>query len=433
MYPNPQEALPLVSRPDLTAYQELAKELLESCRSTDPAAIRRWAIRWIGRLSTRLRRPKTLSTTSEIEACAVRVADFAREQFSAGTCSLRKAQFVIARAHGFASWPTFAAHLDSLRDPSSTVAAFEAAASAIVNGDAARVRRLLRAHPELARARSTREHGATLLHYVSANGVEGYRQLSPANSGEIAELLLAAGAEVDATTRVYGGRCTALGLVATSAPPFAAGVQRKVIDVLLEHGARVDLRGSVGHDALLVHGCLMNGQPQAAEYLANRGAPLDLESAAGLGRTESVERLIGRAPRRQIAAAFSLACAYGQAAVIEFMLVRGGIAVDTPLKSHGRGHTGLHVAAFHGQLEAVKTLLRHGAAVDAIDKTWKTPPLVWALTGWQRSGHGGDYHQVVAELVAAVAIVTPDLLVSEHVRRDARMRAALRGKRVRRS
>ena len=41
-------------------------------------------------------------------------------------------------------------------------------------------------------------------------------------------------------------------MVATSGPPFAAGVQREVIDVLLQHGARMDLRGSVGHDALLL-------------------------------------------------------------------------------------------------------------------------------------------------------------------------------------
>jgi len=61
-----------------------------------------------------------------------------------------------------------------------------------VSGDTDKLRRLLYAHPQLARARSTREHRATLLHYVSANGVEGYRQLSPKNSGEIAEMLIAA-------------------------------------------------------------------------------------------------------------------------------------------------------------------------------------------------------------------------------------------------
>ena len=426
MYPNPQEALPLTPRPNLEQYRRLAKGLVKACRADDPTAIRAWAIRWIDRLATLQHRPKTLQTADEIDTSAGRVEEFSRKQFSGGKCSLTTAQFVIARAHGFASWPKFASHLESLQDRMSNVAAFEAATSAVVSGETERLRRLLRAHPRLARARSTREHGATLLHYVSANGVESYRQLSPKNSGEIAEMLIAAGADVDATTDVYDGKCTTLGLVATSSPPFAAGVQREVIDVLLKHGARMDMPGSVGHAGFLVQGCLANGQPKAAEYLASRGAPLDLESAAGLGRVDDVKRLIARASRKEIVAAFTFACAYGRAAVVDFLLAGGSVSVDAELKSHGNGHTGLHVAAFHGQLEAVKVLLKHGADIQAIDKTWKTPPLSWALTGWQRSGHGGKYYDVVAQLVAAGARVTPEIIEWDQVKLDPDMLAALR-------
>ena len=132
-----------------------------------------------------------------------------------------------------------------------------------------------------------------------------------------------------------------------------------------------------------------NGQPEAADYLASRGAPLDLESASGLGRVDEVKRLIDRVTRKEVLAAFSLACAYGRAPVIDFVLAHGGVDVDAELKESRNGHTGLHVAAFHGQAEAVKVLLQHGANLHAIDKTWNTPPLLWALTGWQRSGHGG--------------------------------------------
>jgi ankyrin repeat protein len=199
-----------------------------------------------------------------------------------------------------------------------------------------------------------------------------------------------------------------------------------VIDVLLKHGARMDLRGSVGHDGLLVRGCLANGQPEAAEYLANRGAPLDLEGAAGLGRVEDVTRLMARASRKDITAAFALACAYGRAQVIDYFVAQGGINVGMELRSHGDGHTGLHTAAFHGQLEAVKVLVKHGADIHAIDKTWKTPPLTWALTGWQRSGHRGQYHEVVAQLVAAGAPVTAEIIEWDRVQRDPDMLAALR-------
>jgi hypothetical protein len=426
MYPNPQEALPLTPRPNLEQYRKLAKDLIKACKSSDAEAIRTWASRWIERLSTLQHRPKTLQTADDLNASARRVEEFSRTQFSGSKCSLTTAQFVIARAHGFASWPKFASHLQSLQDRASIVAAFETATVAVVSGDTDKLRRLLHAHPRLARARSTREHRATLLHYVSANGVEGYRQLSPHNSGEIAEMLIAAGADVNATTDVYDGKCTALGLVATSGPPFAAGVQREVIDVLLNHGARMDLPGSVGHDGFLVQGCLANGQLQAAEYLASRGAPLDLEGAAGLGRVDDVKRLVARASRKEIIAAFSLACAYGRAPVIDALLAQGGVSVDTELKSHGDGHTGLHVAAFHGQAEAVKVLLQHGAQIHAIDRTWKTEPLQWALTGWQRAGHPGKYYEVVAQLVAAGARVTPDIIEWDKAQLDPEMLAALR-------
>ena len=39
-------------------------------------------------------------------------------------------------------------------------------------------------------ARPGRRHHATLLHYVGANGVDGYRQRMPANAVEIATILL---------------------------------------------------------------------------------------------------------------------------------------------------------------------------------------------------------------------------------------------------
>src|SRR6185436_17042164 len=101
----------------------------------------------------------------------------------------------------------------------------------------------------------------------------------------------------------------------------------------------------------------------------------------------------------------------------------------TEVSGHGEVHTGLHVAAFHGHIDVVKTLLRHGARVDAIDKTWGTPPLVWALTGWARqpAGQRDRYYEVVARLVSAGAKVTPDLLAWDKAKEDPDMLAALTG------
>lgn len=438
MYPNPQQALPLPARPNVDQYRKLAKDLVKACKSDDPTAVRDWAVRWIESLATLQDAPRSLlRNEKEITAHVDPVEQFARKAFSRGhtaKCALTDAQFVIARAQGFLSWPKFVKHVESLAHVSSSVSAFERAVSAIVTGDAVTLQRVLREHPKVTRARSTREHGGTLLHYVSANGVEGYRQVSPSNAAEIAEILLAAGADVDAEADVYEGRCTPLGLVATSSPPFIAGVQQKVIDVLLEHGARMDLPGSAGHRDGLVRGCLSNGQPQAAEYLASRGAPLDFSAAAGLGRLDVVKGFFdadgnpnsNTAPA-QVAEGFGMACAYGRADVVDF-LVNQGMEVDTELRGHGEGHTGLHVAAFHGQVDVVKTLLRHGARVHVIDKTWGTPPLVWALTGWDRQGTGqDDYCEVVARLVAAGANVTSDLLAWDKAKANPKMLAALTG------
>jgi hypothetical protein len=74
----------------------------------------------------------------------------------------------------------------------------------------------------------------------------------------------------------------------------------------------------------------------------------------------------------------------------------------------------------------VKVLLQHGAHVRAIDKTWKTTPLQWALTGWQRSRHPGQYFEVVAQLVAAGARVTPEIIEWDKAQLDPDMLAALR-------
>jgi len=117
---------------------------------------------------------------------------------------------------------------------------FEEAADAIVSGDIDTLTRLLDENPELIHERSTRKHRCTLLHYVGANGFEGFRQKSPKNAVEIAELLLERGADVDAVTSGEMGVGTTLGLVATSVHPHRAGVQIPLLELLIKHGASVE-------------------------------------------------------------------------------------------------------------------------------------------------------------------------------------------------
>jgi len=156
------------------------------------------------------------------------------------------ARTIIVRNHFFESWEQFAEFARRLNDSSSAVACFERAVEAVVAGDATSLTRVLSEHHDLIKARSPRTHHSTLLHYVGANGVESWRQRSPANAVRITEILLDAGAEIDAPADMYNGGCTTLGLVATSIHPRDAGVQQPLIDVLLARGARIEARGAGG-------------------------------------------------------------------------------------------------------------------------------------------------------------------------------------------
>jgi Ankyrin repeats (3 copies) len=422
MYPNPQDVLPLPARPNLEQYKKLAKDLAKACRSGAPEAIRALAARW----------PEQ---TVELDA-------FARRTLTSRDCALTAAQFVIARAHGFESWPKFAAHLNDLGRAASPVSTFEAAAEAVVAGDIATLQRLLREQPALIRARSTREHRATLLHYAAANGVEHYRQQTPPNAVAIAQTLLAAGAEVDADAEMYGGGCTTLGLVATSIHPERAGVQNALMQVLIDHGAAIDHPGAVGNNHSFVVGCLANGRGASAEYVAARGARLDLEGAAGLGRLDLVKShftpdgtLKPPATAEQMHAGFAWACQYGRTKVVEFLLDRG-IPIDAAVRHDGQ--TGLHWAALGAHADLVSLLIDRHAPIDVADATYHGTPLSWALHGWSEPPYGtarDRYYDVVARLVRAGAVAEPhwsgggeaSTPFTKMLLADARMLAALRG------
>jgi ankyrin repeat protein len=424
MYPNPQDVLPLPPRPDLDHYRTRAKELARACSSGDPAAIAAWAQRWVRGLIELRAESDRAQYARDGDRYARQVAGFARERLVPAACALAQAQYVIARAHGFASWPRLVHHLEALgaRTPVST---FEAAADAIVTGDRTTLERLLRRNPGLVHARSSREHRATLLHYVAANGAENYRQRTPPNIVEIARLLLDAGAEVDAGADVYGGGAATLGLVLTSAHPRAAGVQLDLADLLLQRGARV-APGSV-------RSCLANGCPEAAAYLARRGAPLGLEEAAGIGRLDLVEHhfdprhgLADPAWRQEVGDALMMAVWYGHTDVVEFFLSRGFDPAWT-VGGHGERRTVLHLAAYEGRVVIVEVLLRHAAPVNVADELHATPPLVWALHAWLVEGRKdqASYRAVVRLLAEAGAVVRAEWIDDDRVRADPELFDAL--------
>ena len=419
MFPNPHDALPLPPKPSLDHYKKRAKDLLKAFRSPNPDALQTWAADWIDsllRLSIERREGSLPSSVIPSEVAAQRssaatqsrdlgsarsdqlttqLAIFAREKLSR-TPSLTAAQFIIARSHGFESWPQLAKHIESVTRQDSAVDHFEHAVDAIVTGDKTSLANLLKKYPNLTRAHSTRRHQATLLHYVAANGVEDYRQKTPPNIAEITNLLLDSGAEVNAVAQLYGGSTT-LSLVATSIHPERAGVQNALLQLLLDHNATIDPADA---PALLINICLANGRAQAAEFLALHGAKLDLEAAAGLGRLDLVKTFVDDTGALTTAATpaqkdrgFLWACECGKNETIEFLLSRG-VSIQTQANT---GQTPLHWAVIGRQPETITLLLSHGADLEAKNAYGGTP-LGQALWSAAHSDAPNDYQKIAALL-----------------------------------
>lgn len=403
MFPNAQDALPLPRRPNLERYKKLAKDLVVACKADDENAIVDWAEKWVTMLvkqcGVEFRRPLPVI----VSRWTGQVARFIQREMSKHRVA--DAQSIIARSHGFDTWARFSKHVNGLNKKGSAVARFEKAADAIIEGDIKMLKRLLRDDPRLVHARSTRQHGATLLHYVSANGVEGYRQKTPANIIEITELLLKGGAEVDAEADVYGGGSTTLGLVATSVHPFRAGVQNPLLQLLLDYGAEIDHKTGAGNRQDSVLGALANGRPEAAGYLAERGARLNLEAAAGVGRLDVVKNFFKndtKPAKKRLQSAFLYASGGGHKDVVEFLLDNGVDLAD----GGGDGQTPLHWAVIFGQLEMVKLLLKYKPPLESVNMYGGT---VLGQTMWS-AAHGGDpkvYAEIIETLIAAGAKVPP--------------------------
>jgi ankyrin repeat protein len=431
----------LPARPRLDFYKKLAKELLRVSSDTSaksavddaaPDAVRAWAERWLkasgsGRAGATQAHAGTVGERSPVAERAEwmerRWQELRKSKGNAPPL-LADAQFFLAREHGFPSWPKFAEHLRALENVQSTVTKFETAVDAVVAGDERILAELLQKDSSLVRARSLREHHSTLLHYCSANGVEDYRQKTPANIVAIARILLDAGAEVNAASNAYGGGSTTLMLTATSVHPERAGVQIPLLELLLERGAAIDVGKS--SDVAM---CLRNGRVGAAEFLSKKGARLDLEGAAGVGLLDRVKeffaedgRLKAGATPQQLADGLAWTCEFGRQAIVGFLLEHG-VRADMRLRADGL--TPLHWAALGGHTEIVRMLLARGADVNARETSFDGTPVGWAVYGWNQCADAEvkeRYYQVVGVLVAAGAEI--GALASL----DRRMMAALLGK-----
>jgi ankyrin repeat protein len=316
----------------------------------------------------------------------------------------------IAQKEYFDSWDAYQNFQAQLQTDLS-LQQFENAAGAIVIGDVATLKKLMEQNPALISTRSLRNHHATLLNYVGANGFEGYRQQTPANAVEITEVLLKAGAEVNACGDMYRGTST-LGLVATSVHPVKAGLQEPLMDILIRYGA--DVNHAVAPDyteGMLILACIHNGRYEPIHYLARHGAKVDLEGACALGDLQTVAKLYNTTPEKR-AIGLIWACCYGHRAVVNYVFEHG-LSVNT----EAYGTTPLHSAAYGGELALVRQLITLGASMEALNEHGGT---VLGTTLWSLYNARKPDHLAIMELlIDSGAIITDGLLpYVEEVRKE---------------
>ncbi|QKV75570.1 ankyrin repeat domain-containing protein [Amycolatopsis sp. Hca4] len=266
------------------------------------------------------------------------------------------ARVVVAREHGFVSWKALRDHVKSLVDSGEP---FARAYRAIEARDPGRLETLLDEFPGLVDARGT--NGNDLLGMAGATHDE-----------RLSRILLDHGAD-PARGNVHGW--TPLHQAAYSNLPH-------LLDLLLERGAPVDVsaRGDGGTPLVVA---LFWGHREAAEKLTvHSRAPGNLRVAAGLGDLDALDELLtsGRGgdhrgfyrphsgfPRRQptddpaeiINEALSWAARNNRVDAMRTLVARGA-AVDADVY---RG-TALAWAAASGKLDAVRALLELGADVN---------------------------------------------------------------------
>jgi ankyrin repeat protein len=233
-------------RPNLDQLKNQAKDLLQGHKAGDPEALKR------------------------IAANHPRLAGSPAHRIQASRFTLSGAQLVLAREYGFSSWPKLKAHVESLSPGADDlVNQFQQAVRA---DDVPRARHLLEAHPML-RARIEEPLGSFDSPVITS-----------ARSKEMLDVLLAAGANLNAKSRWWAG---GFGLLHSASPELAAYAIERGAIVDVHAAARLGLlerlRELVAADPQLVHARGGDGQTplhfastvKIAEYLLDHGAEID--------------------------------------------------------------------------------------------------------------------------------------------------------------
>ncbi len=248
---------------------------------------------------------------------------------------------------------------------------------------------------------------------------------------------------------------------------FAATVE--IAKYLLDHGADIDAR-DIDHESTPAQ-YMVRKQQDIARYLVSRGCWTDILMAAALGDLELVRKHLDADPasvhksvneryfpkqnihagghheeifrllmeRSPAALKLSVACQIGDEAEFRSLLtgnpglaktlsdderskivaaaegnntraVRMMLEAGWPVDVRAGGTTALHFAAWHGNAEMIKEVLKYHPPLEIPDTSYNKTPLGWAVHGsknsWER--HKGDY-AVALELLLQAGAKAPKL------------------------
>lgn len=246
---------------------------------------------------------------------------------------LAEARRDLAGRHGFATWSALRKHVTALASGEEAPSPFVLAYRANEAGDRERLTELLDLHPEL----------------VEMRGTNGNDLFGMANGIEIARLLLERGAEVNRGND-YGW---------TKLHQAGYGNDPELARLLLDAGARTDLsaRGDGGTPLVVA---LFWGHREVSPLLGLE--PRNLRVAAGLGRIDLIDELVGTP---------------GAGAHRGFYRPHGGFPAwepsDDPQEILDEA---LVWAAKAGRVEAIDRLVELGAGIEA--DPYRGTPLAWA-------------------------------------------------------
>jgi ankyrin repeat protein len=280
---------------------------------------------------------------------------------------------------------------------------------------------------------------------VHARGGDGQTPLHFASSVEIAGYLLDHGADVDA--RDVDHESTAAQYMVGHWP-----LRHEVARYLISRGARTDiLMAAALGDLELVRQHLDDDPASVRISVSEKDFPKQDPRSGGsiyiftFGWTrtahmlahkfghEDVFRLLMQ--RSSLGLRFAIACEVGEDELAKQLLAKHPSLVEkqpgeayrriigAALRNNARAvgmmlhagwpadvygnheQTALHWAAFHGNVEMVRTLLDHHAPLEAAEQQFNGTPLGWALYGSRHGWHrdAGDYPGVVEVLLSAGA------------------------------